>query len=217
MRSDLIARCGSRLYGLEQEKSDYDYLHLVSGNNASKYDKEVCYQDNDTSTTVLDNFLIRTDSFYSINSCAGPLIIHLYDQTDNGESMILRNFWRVHNKELAEIALYTSYLATFHEVESDIAHDRVGKFAVCARMLGLMDCRYYTNHIFEARKLSPKWISRYWKAKGERVTLDEIKSWVDEVKTPSIQEFYRNQPVNTHLHDEYKKVLDKVLADSPIT
>lgn len=219
MKIDLIARCGSRIYNLEEEKSDYDYLNLVSSSDVSRYEKGICYNNPriDNIIPESDIFRIRTDSFYEFESCAGALMIHLYDQTCGGDSMILRNFWKMHCKELAEISLRISYLSTLQEVNYDIEYERTQKFRICARMLGLMYCRYYTNHIFEARKLSTEWKSRYWRAKENKVDVLEVKAWVEEVSTPSIREFYLNQSDNILLHDEYKKVLDKVLADSPIT
>jgi len=222
MRYDITARCGSRIYHLEHENSNYDCFTLVSGPNASIYEPDFPYhilpvylpeEDN-----YLNRFTFRTDSFYSIHMCANALISPLYDKSYEGESQILKDFWNENSYELAEISPYITYSSSITEVTSDIENKRSSKYSICARMIGLMWCRYYSNHIFSARDhLTREWKNRYWLAKAGKVTEREVKSWLDEITTQSFKDFYLNQPVNTQLHDEYKKVLDKVLEESPIT
>lgn len=215
MKYDLSFNYGPKVFGLELNNYDYDWLHLISGTDI--FIKGKLYKNPENVPLLSDysnEFVLRTDSFYNIAVCSSPIIVCLYDQVRGGESDILKNFISSNSRELSEIDIYSTYKTIIKDAQKSILEYYPYKYSGTAIQLGLLQCRYFTDHFFDARHLPIDWKARYYSAKAGKVELSEVKSWINEVNTPSIDKFFRSRSSqNTKLHDEFKKVLDQVLKE----
>ena len=202
--------CGSKLFGLDNDKSDYDYLSIITTNNTNYYDLDryIVLNPDDNIDIFCHNLL----SMYNIKYCASPLIIPSYDSIAYYNSSILNEFWLKHNVGLSEIYLNSTYHLTIEQVNHYIDLEYITGYSVAVRLIGLMWCRYFTDNIFQARdNFADIWVDRYNLAKSGDVSTSELKNFLGEIQTPSIARFYESKIANYELHDQYKVVIDKII------
>lgn len=203
----ITACCGSRLFGLEEDGSDKDYIALVLPSEGTPEGMPAKAEQDGA-----DYFCHRLDDMRDIVACASPLIVPSYDSVTGGSSQQLREFWEGNAAALAEIDPIATYLGALAQVESYLTTpgwERTYKIAV--RLLGMMWCRYYTGDLLRARQLTPTWRERYFAAKRGELSAADILVWYEQLNTPSIRRYFGNEPVNRGLHEEYKILINKIL------
>lgn len=204
----LISFCGSRLFGLEEDASDYDYMALAVNAEQeliSDQFKQIQLEDG-------DYFCMNLRDMLTIENCASALVAPDYDSVLGGSSQTLKDFWAGHAAALADIcplATYNSALAQTEIYLERFQQPRALKVAV--RLLGLLWCRYYTGDLLPARQLTPVWRERYFAAKRGEIGAAEIKTWYDQLCAPSIRRYFEAQPTNLALHEQYKAIINTVL------
>lgn len=102
----ITAKCGSKLFGLDTEDSDQDYLSLIIP--AEGEPMEVLKDG--------ENYFFHDIScFYDINACASPIIIPSYDAITDYADRELFEFWKANQTALADIAPNETYLGAIKE------------------------------------------------------------------------------------------------------
>ena len=207
----LTVQCGSRLYNLENDISDWDYFALVGGEGSEALS-------NDMQTLVKkdnkDFFLHRLDSMLSIVYCASPFIAPYTNAVTDYESQSLKEYWDSNCYALADIAAGITYKSAIEQVEKYVELNYEKGFKICARLMGVQWSRYYVGNMLAARNLPEKWRSRYFAAKNGEAGIEDVKGWLDEIRTPSIQRYFSLEPINYELHNEYCQLINSILEES---
>ena len=201
--------CGSRLFGLETELSDKDFIGFVGGQDAEIVTEDHPYQVKDG---VFDYFLHRLDSCLSLDYCASPMIVPSYDSVFDYEDTSVKEFWAENSSALADISPNSTYRMTIETVEDFIGRgeDRYHKISV--RLLGLIWCRFYVGNMLQAKFFPDFLRKRYYDAKNGTIGEREIKLMLEECETNTFRRYFSNCPRNQEIHDQYKKIIDTVLS-----
>lgn len=207
----LISKVGSKLFSLDTDSSDSDYIALTCGDSNYNFHETIQIKQ---SNGFDDYFISPLDSFNSIIVCASPFVAPSYDAIIGGSSDRLKNFIRKNSNALADIYPLVTYndalnMAEFHLALNDVKRS----YKIAVRLLGMMWCRYYTGDLLSARQLTPEWRDRYFAAKRGELDASDIMAWYNKLNTPSIQRYFSNEPKNTALHDQYKKIIDQVIKE----
>ena len=204
---DICALCGSKVFGLEQQNSDDDYIIL---NRSIENYSGIPIK---TSSDNKDYFLIPLDEMLNIKACASHLIAPSYDCCISGYDGLCE-FWNSKSKELADIFPESTYGGVVLDVEGFCDSNLSETFKICARILGMIWNRYYTGEMLSSRTLSDMWKNRYFKAKDGYVNTKEVKGWLEEITTPSMRRYFALEPVNYELHNEYCQLINSILEES---
>lgn len=203
----ITACCGSRLFGLEEDGSDKDYIALVLPLGEAPVGMPV-----KASCDGADYFCHRLDDMRNIVACASPLIAPSYDSVTGGSSQRLREFWTGNAAALAEIDPIATYLGALAQAESYLTTPGLERtYRIAVRLLGMMWCRYYTGDLLSARQLTDTWRARYFAAKRGELSAADIWAWYEQLNTPSIRRYFESEPVNRTLHEEYKRLINTIL------
>lgn len=205
----ITTKCGSRAFNLQDDDSDYDYFSIINTPDESYGDIN---RWNEIWIDNKDYFCLHISSLYDIAVCGSPLIVPYYDSIVSYNSEVLYNFWLNNSSDLSEINLWSTYNTTINQVSYDLGRKSEKSYSICVRLIALIWCRYFVKDILTAKNLSSVWVDRYKKVKSGEFGFSEVSSYLEEIKTKSFLDFYRSQPINYSLHDEYKKILDQILG-----
>lgn len=209
MKYLITALCGSRLWGLDTETSDRDYIVVAAGDGAKKIPYGSIVPEK---RDGVDYFLVRLDTFYEIAACASPMVAPSYDAVVASEAPLLREFWKRYPAQLADIYPYATYQIALEQVENHLDAGRERCYAACARLLGLICGRYETGDMLAARQLPQVWRERYFAAKAGDVTGADVAAWLQSCKTASYRDYYETQWANRALYDQYRHIIDKTIS-----
>lgn len=205
----LISKAGSTLFRLETAKSDVDFFALSVPQESISIGQEIESRDEDN-----NNFFIhRIDTMLNINACASALVVPTYDAAFSGNKGLL-SFWRNNSDKLADISPVSTYNSTLDQVSTYVGASIIKSYKVCARLIGMMWCRYYTGDMLSARYLPEKWRERYFSARNGNASVNDVKSWLDEICTPSIKRYFSLEPINYELHNEYCQLINTILEET---
>ena len=204
----IAALGGSRLFGLETDTSDEDYFIMVFPD-----DSLVLGEEKEVHKETVDYFVHRIDTMYELEACASPLVVPTYGSAVYGNGDMIR-FWNENAERLANISPATTYNNAIGYARKIIDEKSVKALKICSRLIGMMWCRYYTGDMLSARYLPEKWRSRYFAAKNGEAGIEDVKGWLDEIRTPSIQRYFSLEPINYELHNEYCQLINSILEES---
>lgn len=203
----MTALCGSRVFGLEESGSDWDYMALAMPGAGLTED---CFVKKTVDNA--DYFCVPLSSMLNLAACASPLVAPYYDSVVGGTNKPLMDFSTSHAAALAEIDPIATYLGALAQAESYLAAPGLERtYRIAVRLLGMMWCRYYTGDLLSARQLTDAWRARYFAAKRGELSAADILVWYEQLNTPSIRRYFESEPVNRTLHEEYKRLINTIL------
>lgn len=211
MKYYITALCGSRAYGLELENSDLDRMSFVFDDGTLDFPDDTSLHIKDE---LGDHFLNRLESLYQIGWCASPYVAPHIDNVLEHSSKVLSDYWTENGSGLADISARITYESSIMQVEWYLDNNYEVAYKNSAKLLGLMWGRYYLGDMLSAKNFSEVWKERFYAAKAGSVSKSNVESWLQELKTRSIQDYFSIQPVNYALHDQYKLVIDQVLKET---
>lgn len=206
----VTATCGSKLFGLDNDKFAHSYLSIIITDTPSYYDlKQSIVLEPYPNTNIFCHNLL---SMNNINYCASPLIVPSYDAIVSYNSPLLNKFWLNNSIKLSEMNLNVTYQIAIEQANYYIDNEYTAGYGLSIRLIGLMWCRYFTDNIFQARdNFADIWVERYNLAKSGDISTSELKNFLSEIQTPSIARFYEYQNANYELHDQYKLLIDSII------
>ena len=198
-----------------------------------KYDSYIPDPDDDRMDAAYTAIVLPDDypnipEEYTINESEKTYHIHRLDRCNDlvylassvcdyskppisGNCYSVVNFWKDHHAEMLDIAPSITDKRILDEVKHCIDHRRVNDYAISARSLGLLMCRYETGRMVYAVKLNGLWRDRYYAIKNGDAGVDELMQWYQEVASDEIKAYFEAIPVNMDLFSEWQAIVTSII------